>query len=142
MNTAIVYCNKKSISSNYFFIQVEKDDGKGSLQKTKIIVVWNDILNRINEKGLCKKHDIKVKNTPGVTNETVLDEIDTLVGQKPDCIIVHADTNDIKRINILNTTKKIERKVKILYPEQDWHSPAKYCEKTKKKKKNYLKKSI
>ena len=84
---------------------------------------------------MCKKHDIKVKNTPGVTNETVLDEIDTLVGQKPDCIIVHADTNDIKRINILNTTKKIERKVKILYPEQDWHSPAKYCEKTKKKKK-------
>ena len=68
MNTAIVYSNNKSISSNYFFIQVEKDDGKGSLQKTKIIVVGNDILNRINEKGLCKKHDIKVKNTPGVTN--------------------------------------------------------------------------
>ena len=67
MNTAIVYWNNKSISSNYFFTQVEKDDGKGSLQKTKIIVVGNSILNRINEKCLCKKHEIKVKNTPGVT---------------------------------------------------------------------------
>ena len=73
---------------------------------------------------MCKKHDIKVKNTPEVTNETVLDKIDTLVGQKPDCIIVHAGTNDINRTNTLNTTKKIERKVKILYPVQDWYYPA------------------
>ena len=33
--------------------------------------------------------------------------------------MVHAGTNDIKRINILNTTNKIERKVKILYPVED-----------------------
>ena len=92
------------------------------LQKAKIIVVGDSFLKIINEKGLCKKRDIKVKNTPGVTNETELDEIDTLVGQKPDCITVHAGRNDIKRIDILNRTKKIERKVKILYPVQDWYS--------------------
>ena len=31
-------------------------------------VVGDSIFNGINEKGLRKKHDIKVKNTPGVTN--------------------------------------------------------------------------
>ena len=121
MNTVIEYCDNNSISSNNW---VGKDDDKISLQKVKIIVVGDSILNGINEKGLCKKPDIKVKNTLGITNETVLDEIDALVGQKPDCIIVHADTNDVKCINILNTTKKFERKVKILYPVQDWYSPA------------------
>ena len=87
-------------------------------------VVGDSIFNGINEKGLRKKHDIKVKNTPGVTNQAALDEIDRLVGQKPDCILVHAGTNDIKGINILNTTNKVERKVKILYTVQDWYSPA------------------
>ena len=36
--------------------------------------------------------------------------------------MVHAGTNDIKRINILNTTNKIESKVKILYPVEDFSS--------------------
>ena len=36
--------------------------------------------------------------------------------------MVHAGTNDIKRINILNTTNKIESKVKILYPVEDFRS--------------------
>ena len=90
---------------------VEKDDDKSSLQKVKVIVVRDSLLNGINEKGLCKKHDVKVKNVHGGT--TVLDKIDRLVGQKPDCIIVYGGTKDItKGINTLNTVKKIERKVK------------------------------
>ena len=77
----------------------------------KVIVVGDSLLNGINEKGLCKKQDVKVKNVPGGT--TVLDRIDRLVGQKPDCIIVYGGTKDItKGINTLNTVKKIERKVK------------------------------
>ena len=88
---------------------VEKDDDKGSLQKVKVIVVGDSLLNGINEKGLCKKHDVKVKN--------VLDKIDKLVGQKPDCVIVYGGTKDIaKCIKTLNTAKKIERKVKNYLP--------------------------
>ena len=34
--------------------------------------------------------DVKVKRFPGGMGEIVLDEIDALVGQKPDCVIVHA----------------------------------------------------
>ena len=81
----------------------------------KFIVSGFSLLSGINEKGFCKKHDVKVKNVPGGT--TVLDKIDTLVGWKQDCIIVYRGTNDItKGINILNTVKKIERKVKNSLP--------------------------
>ena len=34
--------------------------------------------------------DVKVNRFPGGMGEIVLDEIDALVGQKPDCVIVHA----------------------------------------------------
>ena len=41
--------------------------------------------------------------------ETVLGEIDALVGQKPDCVIVHAGaSNTTESINALNTVRKIE----------------------------------
>ena len=43
--------------------------------------------------------------------------VDTLVTDKPDCIIVHAGTNDItKGINSLNSVKKIVKKVKQTSP--------------------------
>ena len=101
---------------------VEKDD-EGSLKKVEVIVVGDSLLNGINEKGLCKKDDVKVKIVPRGTTE--LDKIDRLVGRKPDCIIMYGDTKDItKGINTLNTVKKTESKLKILYPIQDWHSPA------------------
>ena len=110
---------------------VGKDDDKGSLKKVKVIVVVDSLLNGINEQSLCKKHDVKVKNVPG--GKTVLDKTDRLVGQKPDCIIVYGDTEDItKGINTLNMVKKLKGKLKILYPIQDCHTPAKSGEKTEK----------
>ena len=96
----------------------------------KVIVVRGSLFNGINKKGFYKKHNVKVKNVPEGT--TVLDETDILVGQKPDCIMVYGGTNNItKGIRTLNTVKKIESKVKILYLIQDWPFPAKYCKKTK-----------
>lgn len=66
-----------------------------------------------------KNHDVKVKNIPGSASETVLDEIDALVGQKRDCILVHAGANNIiKSINIINAIKKIKKKVKDSLPNR------------------------
>ena len=62
------------------------------------------MLNGIHEGGLSKQQQVKIQNLPGGTSETILDEVDTLVADKPDCIIVHAGTNDItKGINSLNS---------------------------------------
>ena len=101
----------------------------------KVIVVGDSLLNPINEKGMCKRHAVKVKNVPGGT--TALDEIDTLVGHKPDCIIVYADTNGItKGINTLNMVKKSEKKVKVSFTQ--YNTGILELNITKQKQKIYL----
>ena len=80
-----------------------------ALYKMKVIVVGDSHLNGINKKGLCEN--------PTSKSKAALDKTDTLVGQKPDRIIVHPGTNDItKGINILNTVKKIEKKINNSLP--------------------------
>ena len=75
------------------------------------------MLNGIHEGRLSKQQQVKIQNLPGGTSETILDEVDTLVADKPDCIIVHAGTNDItKGIDSLNSVKKIVKKVKQASP--------------------------
>ena len=90
----------------------------------KVIVVGDSHLNSINKKGLCENTTSKSK--------TALEAIDTLVGQKPDRIIVHPDTNDIKGINTLNTVKKIGKKIKNSLPNTRLVFSSLICQKTKK----------
>ena len=53
-------------------------------KKRKYFFVGDSLLNEINEKGWCKNRDVKVINISENRCETVLDDIDTVVGQKPD----------------------------------------------------------
>ena len=50
--------------------------------------------NGIHERGLSKQQQVKIQNFLGGTSETIVDQVDTLVVDKPDCIIVHVGTND------------------------------------------------
>ena len=60
---------------------------------------------------------MKIQNFPGSTTETILDKVEKLVAEKPDCIIIHAGTNDIiNGINSLNSVKKFVKKVKQTSP--------------------------
>ena len=71
----------------------------------------------INEHGLSKHQNVKIQKFPGGTTETILDKVETVVAEKPDCIIIHAGTNDITNgINSLNSVKKSVRKVKQTSP--------------------------
>ena len=66
---------------------------------------------------LSKQQQVKIQNFTGGTRENILDVVDTLVTDKPACIIVHSGTNDItKGINSLNSEKKITKKVKQKSP--------------------------
>ena len=53
------------------------------------------MLNGINERGLSKYQNVKIQNFPGSATEIILEKVETLVAEKPDCIIIHAGTNDI-----------------------------------------------
>ena len=61
--------------------------------------------------------DTSFKNFSGGLGEKIVEELDALVADKPDCLIVHAGTNDITNgINSLNCAKKIIKKVKQISP--------------------------
>ena len=69
------------------------------------------MLNGVNEKGLSKSHNVKVKNYPGATSENILDKIDDLLKVKPDCLLVYVETNDLtNNVDLLNLVKKWSKK--------------------------------
>ena len=62
---------------------------------------------------MSKNYRVKVNNFPGSTTATILENIDQLVKSKPDCLIVHAGTDDLANgTNLLNQAKKIVSKSK------------------------------
>ena len=75
------------------------------------------MLSNIHERGISKQHNVKVKNFPGATIETILEKMKNLLESKPDVLILRAGTNDLrKNINPLNNIRKIHRKRLELSP--------------------------
>ena len=99
------------------------------LNKKRTVVVTGDpFLNGKSEKGLSRNHQVTVKIFRGGTSEKVLEEMENLVADKPDCIIIHAGTNDIiNGINSLNSVNKIVKYVKKSYPDTKLVLPVYYA---------------
>ena len=78
-----------------------------------MVITGDSMLNGIHEKGMSKNYRVKVNNFPGGISATTLENIDQLVKSKPDCLIVHAGTNDLANgTNLLNQVKKIVKHFK------------------------------
>ena len=104
--------DKKTTNSN-----IKNSNNEEKQEKKKIVVTGDSMLNGVNEKGLSKSHNVKVKNYPGATSEDILDKIDDLLKVKPDCLLVHVGTNDLtNNVNLLNSVKKMVNKVKNSSP--------------------------
>ena len=83
----------------------------------KILATGDSMLNGVNEKGLSKSHNVKVKNYPGATSEDILDKIDDLLKVKPGSLLVHVGTSHLtNNVNLLNSVKKMVKKVKNSSP--------------------------
>ena len=92
----------------------EKSSAQDNIKK-KVVISGDSMLNGINERELSKHQ--KVKNFSGGMGKTIIEELDALVADKPDCLIAHAGTNGITDgINSLSCTKKIIKKVKQILP--------------------------
>ena len=101
--------DKKPTNSNN-----KNSNNEEKQEKKKIVVTGDSMLNGVNEKGLSKSHNVKVKNYPGATSEDILDKIDDLLKVKPDCLLVHVGTNDLtNNMNLLNSVKKWSTKRRI-----------------------------
>ena len=110
---------EETFSGNKWIINNESSDessfkkDKTKEQKKRVVITGDSMLNGIHEKGLSKNHTVKINNFSGGTSETVLQNIDETLKSKPDCLIVHAGTNDLTNgINLLNQAKKIVKQVK------------------------------
>ena len=92
---------------------LDTDNEINSEHKRKVVITGDSLLNGLHEKGLSRNHRVKVNNFPGGTSETILENIDEIIKNKPDCLIIHAGTNDLTNgINLLNQAKKIIKEVK------------------------------
>ena len=83
---------------------LDTDNEINSEHKRKVVITGDSLLNGLHEKGLSRNHSLKVNNFPG---GTILENIDEIIKNKPDCLIIHAGTNDLTNgIHLLNQAKK------------------------------------
>ena len=126
------------------------NDNIGKGDRKKVIILGDSLLNGINEKGLSKRHNLKIVNKPGATSERLLlEDLDNLIKYQPGSVIIHAGTNDLTNgINMLNNAKKNIKelttklpKVKIafsgLITRKDKKNLDKNVAETNKRLKNY-----
>ena len=78
----------------------------------KTVLTGDSMLNGVNEKGLSKSHNVKVKKYPGTASEKILNKIKDLLKFKPACLLVHVGTKDLtNNVNLLNSVKKMVKKM-------------------------------
>ena len=90
-------------------IKETTNENEKSAKKPKVIITGDGI----NEKGLSQDNCVKIKHFPGETTETILEEVEEVVKNKPDTFTAYAGNNDLRKMkNVLNNVKKIIKSVK------------------------------
>ena len=88
-------------------------------------VVGDSIVSGLSEKGLSKRHTVKVRLHPGDTTEDLADDIKPIMRKNPDLVIIHFGTNDITN-NGVNTKEKLPETIDYVpgiskkVPPFDW----------------------
>ena len=70
------------------------DSSSGENQRKRVFVLGDSIINGIEEKGLSKKHNVRLRKFPGDSTEDLLDHVKPVARKKPDLIVIHFGTND------------------------------------------------
>ena len=86
-----------------------------SPRKLNITVVGDSILNGIEEKGLSKKHRVRVRPHSGANSEDLTDHIKPIIRRKPDALIIHIGTNDLT--SNIDTVKQLKSTIKSIRDE-------------------------
>ena len=95
------------------YLQDNKENKKHSQvkwkkeEKNNICIAGDSKLKNITGAGLSKDQTVKIRPHPGVTTVDMIDYIKPELRHKPDIVILHCGTNDIR--NDMNTVKKIKK---------------------------------
>ena len=108
-----INCDNKVLNHESTDYNINKGDRK------KVIMFGDSFLNGINEKGLSKKHNVKIVNKPGATSERLLfEELDNLIKYQSESVIIHAGTNYLTNgINMLNNANKFVKELTTKLPK-------------------------
>ena len=77
--------------------------------KKTCYLIGDSIINGINETGIKnKKCDVKIKVHSGATSDDVVDYVKPVIRKKPEKLIIHIGTNDLKKeIKTVDNIKQI-----------------------------------
>ena len=117
-----INCDNKILNNESAEVVKNKalsNDNIGKGARKKVIILGNSVLNGINEKGLSKKHNVKIVNKAGAISERLLlEDLDNLIKFQPESVIIHAGTNNLTNgINMLNNAKKIVKELTTKLPK-------------------------
>ena len=70
------------------------------------------MLNGIFDEGMQKHHNITIKRHPGATTRDIVDYVKLVIRKKPDCLIIHAGTNDLTNREGVNTIENFKMIIK------------------------------
>ena len=93
----------------------QKTKVAGNKSRKSVIVIGDSLLNGIDDRGLCKHHNVKVRPHLGATTRDIADHVKPVARRKPDMVIIHCGTNDLT--NDVDTTKHLKEVVQILQEE-------------------------
>ena len=78
-----INCDNKNLHNESTEVVENKtlpNDNIGEGGRKKVIILGDSLLNGINEKGLSKRHNVKIVNKPGATSERLLlEDLDNLI---------------------------------------------------------------
>ena len=82
-----------------------KSKQTASKTRKRIAIIGDSMLNGIYEEGMQKDHNVKIKPHSGATTRDIVDYLKPVTRKKPDCIIIHAGTNDLTSQDQIDTEK-------------------------------------
>ena len=88
-------------------------------ERKRSTIVGNFMLNGIFDEGIQKHHNITITRHPGATTRDIVDYVKPVIRKKPDCLIIHAGTNDMTMKEGVNTEnlKMIVKQTKQVLPD-------------------------
>ena len=85
--------------------------------KKLVYLVGDSLLNGIHERGLTKKHNVKVKAHSGATTRDMINHVKPVLRRAPDTIILHCGTNNLT--SNVYTIEQMEEIMKIAKQESN-----------------------
>ena len=95
--------------------------------RKRITIVSDSMLNGIFDVGSQKDHKVQVKRHPGATTRDIVDYVRPVIRKKPDCIIIHAGTNDLASQEKPDTINNFREIIEETKPNANHRARTLYC---------------